>query len=271
MKFQKEVFLPASDDSQNNVQGLLIGPRGSTLRKLQKRTNTHIQIRGQGSQRARREANGPQPGDNKPLHAFIQADSERDLERAERVILKLVSDPKLTVQFRQQQIKALEKYNGTDNGGEEMRCMHCGSTMHTSEACPLPHAEPEDDIITALLEDKEPVDILAGLGEQGGAESSDKEQVMTEFYKSIGVAQPDDDTLQLLKGMGYGSKEDSKGAEGGEGGKEEELYEEQEEEEEDDVLQAEDVFLDNWGSNGIERLAETLLRIKSADSQPFTF
>jgi hypothetical protein len=48
-KTQEKVYIPASEFPEVNFIGLLIGPRGNTLKKMEADTGTKISIRGKGS------------------------------------------------------------------------------------------------------------------------------------------------------------------------------------------------------------------------------
>ena len=51
-KFQDKYYIPVNDYPSINFVGLLLGPRGNTLRKLQENSGCKIAIRGRGSVKA---------------------------------------------------------------------------------------------------------------------------------------------------------------------------------------------------------------------------
>ena len=82
-KKYKKVYLP-DDDPYTNYIGLILGPRGSTQKELEAKTNTRIAVRGRGSGNKGIRAIGPyKDDDSEPLHVLIEADTEADLEKAE--------------------------------------------------------------------------------------------------------------------------------------------------------------------------------------------
>ena len=75
----------ALDEHPNvNFIGLLIGPRGNTLKKMEKETGGKIMIRGKGSMKEGkgRKDGQPQPGENETLHALITAPTHEALKKA---------------------------------------------------------------------------------------------------------------------------------------------------------------------------------------------
>ncbi len=82
-KRYKKVYLPM-DDPLTNFIGLILGPRGSTQKELEAKTNTRIAIRGRGSGSKGMRAIGPYKDDvAEDLHVLIEADNDEDLEKAE--------------------------------------------------------------------------------------------------------------------------------------------------------------------------------------------
>ncbi|KAK2945883.1 putative Branchpoint-bridging protein [Blattamonas nauphoetae] len=129
-------FLPESKDPSVNVLGLLIGPRGNSLRKLQNQTGTTITIRGKGSSRSRREAGESLPGDDEELHAYIQADTDEQIKRTVSLIKNILFNPVVQNEFRKEQLRQLNYMEGTDSENVPLVCLYCGATNHTTDQCP---------------------------------------------------------------------------------------------------------------------------------------
>ena len=73
-KKYKKVYLPI-DDPYTNYIGLILGPRGTTQKELEAKTNTRIAVRGRGSGNKGIRPIGPFKDDeNEPLHVLIAAD-----------------------------------------------------------------------------------------------------------------------------------------------------------------------------------------------------
>jgi len=67
------VWIPQEDHPEINFVGLLIGPRGNTLKALEGETGAKIIIRGKGSVKEGKlgRRDGPLPGEHEPLHAYV--------------------------------------------------------------------------------------------------------------------------------------------------------------------------------------------------------
>lgn len=68
------MIIPQEEYPDINFVGLLIGPRGNTLKSMEKDTQSKIIIRGKGSVKEGklgRKDGQPMPGEDEPLHAFV--------------------------------------------------------------------------------------------------------------------------------------------------------------------------------------------------------
>jgi len=130
MGSKKRVKLPIPADKypEYNFVGRLLGPRGATLKALERETGCKIMIRGRGSIRKDKETEvRGKPGwehvFNEPLHVVIEADFEephasRALNRAKEAIeLLLVPVPEENDSLKRQQLRDLAILNGTFRGG----------------------------------------------------------------------------------------------------------------------------------------------------------
>lgn len=86
-KMTEKIFIPDREHPHINFMGLLIGPRGNTLKKMEAETGAKISIRGRGSIKE-----GKQRGesDNMDLHALISGDSEEKVRKAVKVIENII-------------------------------------------------------------------------------------------------------------------------------------------------------------------------------------
>ena len=66
-----------------NFIGLLIGPRGNTLKKMEADSGAKISIRGKGSVK---EGKTDVPGMDEELHALVTADSDEKVKKCIEVI-----------------------------------------------------------------------------------------------------------------------------------------------------------------------------------------
>jgi len=128
-KKRVKLAVPAERYPEYNFVGRLLGPRGATLKQLERETGCKIMIRGRGSIRKDKEGEvRGKPGwehvFNEPLHVVIEADSMEDdavchraLNRArEAVELLLVPVPEDRDSLKRQQLRDLAILNGTFRG-----------------------------------------------------------------------------------------------------------------------------------------------------------
>ncbi|OQV24906.1 Splicing factor 1 [Hypsibius exemplaris] len=95
-KYTDKVVIPQDDHPEINFVGLLIGPRGNTLKQLEKDVGGYckIIIRGKGSVKEGKLGRGnrdPLPGEDEPLHAYITGQSPEAVRGA--VDRNLVENP----------------------------------------------------------------------------------------------------------------------------------------------------------------------------------
>lgn len=77
-------MIPVAEYPGYNFFGLIIGPRGNTQKRMQRETNTKIAIRGKGSVKegANRSDAKFTPGEDEPLHVFIEGDTQKEVDAA---------------------------------------------------------------------------------------------------------------------------------------------------------------------------------------------
>lgn len=93
-------------------------------------------ILGQGPSRTRQTAK-QYPGEDEPLHAYIQGDTDEQINKARSFIELLINDPYIQDKFRRQQLKALAKLQGTWKDEPIVQaCPYCKGTLHSAEDCP---------------------------------------------------------------------------------------------------------------------------------------
>jgi splicing factor 1 len=136
-------MIPQEEHPEINFVGLLIGPRGNTLKTMEKETGAKIIIRGKGSVKegkVGRKDGQPLPGEDEPLHAYITATNpecvKKAVERIKEVIRQGVEVPENQNDLRRMQLRELAQLNGTLRENDGMRCNNCGATDHKSWLCP---------------------------------------------------------------------------------------------------------------------------------------
>jgi splicing factor 1 len=138
-----KVLIPQEEHPDINFVGLLIGPRGNTLKAMEKETGAKIIIRGKGSVKegkVGRKDGQPLPGEDEPLHAFITASNLESVKKAvdkiKDVIKQGIEVPEGSNDLRRMQLRELAQLNGTLRETDCPRCTNCGSSEHKSWLCP---------------------------------------------------------------------------------------------------------------------------------------
>lgn len=137
------MLIPQEEHPDINFVGLLIGPRGNTLKAMEKDTGAKIIIRGKGSVKegkVGRKDGQPLPGEDEPLHAFITAANpecvKKAVDKIKEVIRQGIEVPEGHNDLRRMQLRELAQLNGTLRESDSPRCNNCGSTEHKSWLCP---------------------------------------------------------------------------------------------------------------------------------------
>ncbi|VEU22693.1 DEKNAAC103753 [Brettanomyces naardenensis] len=154
LKVTEKLYVPVDKHPEINFVGLLIGPRGNTLRHLEKESGTKIGIRGKGSVKndhstaimsARMKL-------EEPLHCLITGDNEEQVAKAMKlcneVINKAIYSGPGENDLKRNQLKELAVLNGTLREESEHICSLCGEKGHTRRDCPN---EKNLDYISSLV------------------------------------------------------------------------------------------------------------------------
>ena len=119
-KFQDKYYIPTEDYPDINFVGLLLGPRGNTLKKLQQESGCKISIRGRGSVRSGKATTDLPKGAadmNEPLHCIIIADTEEKIplgiKACESIVVKAITSPEGQNDLKRGQLRELAVLNGT--------------------------------------------------------------------------------------------------------------------------------------------------------------
>ncbi|KAJ2800796.1 hypothetical protein H4R20_003928, partial [Coemansia guatemalensis] len=140
-RFSEKVFIPVEENPGLNFIGLLIGPRGNTLKKIESDSGTKISIRGKGSiKEGKRRDDTNIPGADEDLHCHIVADSEEKIKRGVRLVLEIIqkacSTPEGQNILKRSQLRELAALNGTLRDDEGHACTNCGALEHRTWECP---------------------------------------------------------------------------------------------------------------------------------------
>eukprot|EP00939_MAST-03C_sp_MAST-3C-sp1_P005546 g5546.t1 len=113
-RVRRKVYVPVEQYPDMNWRGLLIGPRGSTQKRLESDSGCRVLIRGEGAQR---EGAPPQDGDDEKLHVLIIGDSEGQVKVAEDMVNDIIFNPDTTHNLKRDQLSHLASVNGPPMGG----------------------------------------------------------------------------------------------------------------------------------------------------------
>lgn len=141
-KFEDKYYIPVEQYPEINFVGLLLGPRGKTLKQLQLDSKCKIAIRGRGSVKEGKGSNDlPEGAMNMedPLHCLVIADSEEKvyngIKACQAVVIKAVTSPEGQNDLKRNQLRDLAELNGTLR--EEVKiCTLCGLQGHKRYTCP---------------------------------------------------------------------------------------------------------------------------------------
>ncbi|XP_053824187.1 splicing factor 1 isoform X2 [Vidua chalybeata] len=184
-----KVMIPQDEYPEINFVGLLIGPRGNTLKNIEKECNAKIMIRGKGSVKegkVGRKDGQMLPGEDEPLHALVTANTMENVKKAVeqiRNILKQgIETPEDQNDLRKMQLRELARLNGTlredDNRilrpwqSTETRsitnttvCTKCGGAGHIASDCKFARPGDPQSAQDKARMDKEYLSLMAELGE----------------------------------------------------------------------------------------------------------
>lgn len=139
---QEKIYVPVNDYPEINFIGLLIGPRGNTLKNMERESGAKIAIRGRGSVKEGKGRNESAHGSNleEDLHCLVMADTEDKLEKAigliNRIIETAASTPEAQNDLKKNQLRELAIINGTLRDDENQPCPNCGEIGHRKYDCP---------------------------------------------------------------------------------------------------------------------------------------
>ncbi|KAH8100910.1 hypothetical protein BXZ70DRAFT_936468 [Cristinia sonorae] len=137
----EKVYIPVKEFPEINFFGLLVGPRGNSLKKMERDSGAKISIRGKGSVKegkARPEQYAEDAEED--LHCLVTADSEDKVVTCVRLINKVIetaaSTPEGQNDHKRNQLRELAALNGTLRDDENQICQNCGGVGHRKYDCP---------------------------------------------------------------------------------------------------------------------------------------
>lgn len=159
-KTSEKLYIPAKEYPDINFVGLLLGPRGNTLRQLQENSGAKLAIRGKGSVKDGKLSNSQED----ELHVVISAETTARIQKAiqltNEVIEKAISSPFGQNDLKRDQLRELAVLNGTLRESKPyvppdmfnqaksssvditlIVCRICGNVGHYSRDCKLKPAK----------------------------------------------------------------------------------------------------------------------------------
>ncbi|KAJ7184403.1 splicing factor SF1 [Mycena filopes] len=137
----ERVYIPVKEFPEINFFGLLVGPRGNSLKKMERESGAKISIRGKGSVKEGK-ARPDQFADDaeEDLHCFVLAESAENVAACVKMINKVIetaaSTPEGDNEHKRNQLRELATLNGTFRDDESQLCHNCGETGHHQYSCP---------------------------------------------------------------------------------------------------------------------------------------
>ncbi|KAI0671521.1 hypothetical protein C8Q78DRAFT_972996 [Trametes maxima] len=137
----EKVYIPVKEFPEINFFGLLVGPRGNSLKKMERESGAKISIRGKGSVKegkARPEQYAEDAEED--LHCLVTADSDDKVAACVKMINKVIetaaSTPEGQNDHKRNQLRELAALNGTLRDDENQICQNCGGVGHRKYDCP---------------------------------------------------------------------------------------------------------------------------------------
>ncbi|GAA6018786.1 hypothetical protein JCM11491_003448 [Sporobolomyces phaffii] len=136
-----KVYIPVKEFPEINFFGLLVGPRGNSLKKMERESGAKISIRGKGSVKEGKGRPGHFDDDeNDELHCLITGDTEEKVQGCVKLINTVIetaaSVPEGQNDHKRNQLRELAALNGTLRDDENQVCQNCGGLGHRKYECP---------------------------------------------------------------------------------------------------------------------------------------
>ena len=137
----EKIYIPAKEFPEIKWIGLILGPRGNSLKQMERETGAKIVIRGKGSTKEGKGNFGNRSADeDDELHCNITADSQDKVDACARLINKVIataaSTPDEQNDHKRNQLRELAMLNGTLRDDENQPCQNCGKLGHRKYDCP---------------------------------------------------------------------------------------------------------------------------------------
>ncbi|KAI0531044.1 hypothetical protein KFK09_000593 [Dendrobium nobile] len=137
--FKKKLYLPVKEYPNYNFIGLILGPNGNSLKKMEKETGATIVLRGKGF--SSKDKKNQCSDDNDDEHVLIQSDSRNGFDAAVSMVEKLLVpvDDRHNY-YKSAQLRELAELRGNLKEvtfWDVKQCDICGKSSHQTSDCPL--------------------------------------------------------------------------------------------------------------------------------------
>uniref|UniRef100_G1Q419 Splicing factor 1 n=1 Tax=Myotis lucifugus TaxID=59463 RepID=G1Q419_MYOLU len=183
-----KVMIPQDEYPEINFMGLLIGPRGNTLKNIEKECNAKIMIRGKGSVKEGKvgHKDSQMLPEDEPLHALVTANTmenvKKAVEQVRNILKQGIETPADQNDHRKMQLQELARLNGTlrEDDNRILRpwqssetpsitnttvCTKCGGAGHIASDCKFQRPGDPQSAQDKARMDKEYLSLMAELGE----------------------------------------------------------------------------------------------------------
>ena len=109
----EKIRVPTELNPGFNYMGLLLGPKGSTLKRMEAESGARLKIRGREALRPGQQPNGPE--DEEPLHVTIMG-GRKEVDEASRLVNELLFDDKKAMEIKQRQLEEVARAKGGGAG-----------------------------------------------------------------------------------------------------------------------------------------------------------
>lgn len=136
-----KVYIPVKEFPEIKFFGLLVGPRGNTLKGMERDSGAKISIRGKGSVKSGKGRPDTFSDDAEDdLHCLVTGDTEEQVKKCveliNNVIATAASLPEAQNDHKRNQLRELAALNGTLRDDENQVCQNCGNLGHKKWDCP---------------------------------------------------------------------------------------------------------------------------------------
>ncbi|KAH9824388.1 hypothetical protein DFH28DRAFT_880068, partial [Melampsora americana] len=178
----EKVYIPIKEFPEIKFFGLLVGPRGNSLKKMEGESGAKISIRGRGSVKEGKGRKEEFAGDDDDeMHCLVTADTQDKVDKCVKLINKVIetacSVPESQNEQKLNQLRELAQLNGTFRDFENQQrnfsagiiCRICGGAGHMARDCTQrrgfngSQAGPNGGVAQAF--DSEYASLMAELGE----------------------------------------------------------------------------------------------------------